>query len=308
MRRSQIAQLTGSAAGGGGPVHWVDFGGSGPTLVCVHGLGGSWANWYALGPLLAGHARVVALDLAGFGRTPLAGRTAAVQANRRLLDRFLGEVIGTPALLVGNSMGGMVSLLQAAARPAEVSGLVLLDPAVPGRGDRVDLRVAGNFALYAVPGVAERYLARRRALLGPERLVEETLRLCTVDLDRVPADARAEHVEMARYRATLPYADTAFLQAARSLLGVLARAPQYRATIRRLPQPALLVQGAQDRLVPVRAARSVAALRPDWRYAELADVGHVPQLEVPERVARLILEWLEGPGRRAAEAATPVAA
>src|SRR5439155_6364582 len=71
-----------------GPVHYADFGGDGPTMVLVHGLGGSFVDWAAVGPDLAGRARVVAPDLAGFGHTPLDGRSASVEANRDLLDRL----------------------------------------------------------------------------------------------------------------------------------------------------------------------------------------------------------------------------
>ncbi|MGB7980803.1 MAG: alpha/beta fold hydrolase, partial [Candidatus Nanopelagicales bacterium] len=98
-----------------GPVHFLDYGGpdGGPLLVCVHGLGGSAINWAAVAPALAGSCRVMALDLAGFGHTRGASRSTSVQANQRLLDRFLTEVAGAPAILVGNSMGGLISILQA---------------------------------------------------------------------------------------------------------------------------------------------------------------------------------------------------
>jgi pimeloyl-ACP methyl ester carboxylesterase len=56
--------------------------------------------------------------------------------------------------------------------------------------------------------------------------------------------------------------------------------------------PVLLMQGVQDRLVPVAAAREAARRHPDWRYVELAGVGHVPQLQVPQVVADEILGWL----------------
>ena len=52
-----------------------------------------------------------------------------------------------------------------------------------------------------------------------------------------------------------------------------------------LTVPVLMIQGDRDRLVPVTAARDVAERNPGWRYVELAGVGHVPQLQVPERVA-----------------------
>src|SRR5689334_1604536 len=103
----------------GGPVHYVDFGGNpdGPTLVLVHGLGGSHLNWDLLAPLLTDSARVFALDLPGFGLSEPELRLATVQNNRRVLDRFIQEVAGVPVVLVGNSMGGMISILQTSRRP-----------------------------------------------------------------------------------------------------------------------------------------------------------------------------------------------
>ncbi|TMB23462.1 MAG: alpha/beta fold hydrolase [Deltaproteobacteria bacterium] len=97
-----------------GPIHYADFGGTGPTLVLVHGLGGSYVNWLAVAPALARSGRVLALALAGFGRTPLGERSAGVHANRVLLDRFLETVAPGPAILVGNSMGGLVAMMEAA--------------------------------------------------------------------------------------------------------------------------------------------------------------------------------------------------
>ncbi|HWO50066.1 MAG TPA: alpha/beta fold hydrolase, partial [Ornithinibacter sp.] len=105
-----------------GPVHYLDFGGpsDAPLLVCVHGLGGSALNWAAVAPTLAQTCRVVAIDLAGFGHTRGGSRSTSVQANNRLLHRFLVEVAGTPAILIGNSMGGLISIRQAARRAETV--------------------------------------------------------------------------------------------------------------------------------------------------------------------------------------------
>src|ERR1700760_2629359 len=102
----------------GRPVHWVDFGGpegktDAPLAVCVHGLGGSWVNWMALAPLLTERFRVIAFDLAGFGLTPLKGRRADIRSNRRLLDAFLRTTTDQPVTLIGNSIGGLLSMLQA---------------------------------------------------------------------------------------------------------------------------------------------------------------------------------------------------
>jgi pimeloyl-ACP methyl ester carboxylesterase len=193
-----------------GPVHYVEHlpagTPTGPTLVCVHGLGGSHANWHDLGPLLAaaGH-RVLALDLAGHGRTPRAGRSASVRANRRLLHRFLVEVAGEPVVLVGNSMGGTLSVLEAAAHPERVLGLVLIGPAAPRpRRELPDAALARQIAVCAVPGVAERALARRLSRLGAEGVVREQLLLTTADAERVSPALRAVAVDLVASRAAGP--------------------------------------------------------------------------------------------------------
>ena len=67
-----------------------------------------------------------------------------------------------------------------------------------------------------------------------------------------------------------------------------------RITIVTSASPAILEQivAQLDRLVPVQAARDVARRHPAWRYVELDGVGHVPQLQCPERLADEVLPWL----------------
>jgi pimeloyl-ACP methyl ester carboxylesterase len=289
----------------GGPVHYLDFGGQGPTMVLVHGLGGSHVNWLAAGPLLARSARVVAVDLAGFGYTPPAGRSTRLRANQRLLGRFVEEVAGAPALLVGNSMGGTISLLEACEHPERIAGLVLVDPSLPRpAGVPLDRTVGAVFAAYAVPGVGERLLATRRARLGPEGVARETLRLCCVDPSRVPPEVVEAGLALAHERAELAWADAAFLAAARSLLAVLGRSRAYLRSVHAVRAPTLMVHGSADRLVPLASARRVARLRPDWAFVVFREVGHIPQVEVPDRLAATVTRWLAGSGRAAARAAS----
>jgi pimeloyl-ACP methyl ester carboxylesterase len=278
----------------GGPVHYVDFGGPNgtPTVVLVHGLGGSHLNWDLLAPLLRPHARVLALDLPGFGRSEPGDRRTTVHDNVKVLDRFLTEVAGTPAVLVGNSMGGMISILQTAAAPWTVSGLVLLDAAVPGPRRALDPLVAVTFALYAIPMLGERFLALRRKRSTPLRQVRDMLRLCGVDPDALPAHTIDRSLALIEQRQDVPAMDKAFLSAARSLLRLLVDPRSYRTAMASIRVPVLMVQGDKDRLVPVAAARDIAGRHPHWRYLELPGVGHVPQLQVPERIATEVLAWL----------------
>jgi pimeloyl-ACP methyl ester carboxylesterase len=278
----------------GGPVHYLDFGGSeqGPLIVCVHGLGGASWNWSALAPLLTDDARVLAVDLAGHGRTPAAGRRTTVPANRRLLERFLREVAREPVILVGNSMGGAISALTAAAAPDLVRGLVLVDPALPRPPfSPIDARVAASFAMIALPGLGEAALARRRRV-APEEQVRQTLALCCVDASRVPAEVRALGVELARERARDRATGPDFLRAARSLIKLLTRPQRFNEALNALDVPVLLLHGDSDRLVPLRTAKAAAAAHPSWQFEIAERVGHVPQLEVPEWTASVVRQWM----------------
>jgi pimeloyl-ACP methyl ester carboxylesterase len=287
-------------------VHYVDYGGpdDGPLLVCVHGLGGSVINWAAVAPALAQTCRVVALDLAGFGRTRSRGRPTTVHANQELLHRFLTEVTGSPVVLVGNSMGGLISVLQTAAHPETVAGLVLIDPALPvGVRARPHPLVALMFAVYAVPAAGRTLMSRRRALRSAEDQAMDVLRLCCADASRVPSAVVAAHLELANERQQYPDVDAELIIAARSLLWVLARRRHHAAMLRDITAPVLLLHGDRDRLVPIAAARRTAAANPTWRFAVAHDVGHVPQLEVPDWTVTQILGWLAEDGRAAALAA-----
>jgi pimeloyl-ACP methyl ester carboxylesterase len=277
------------------PVHYVDHGGpaQGPLLVMVHGLGGSAVNWAALAPLLTGTCRVLALDLAGFGHTQAGAHSTSITANQRMLARFVSEVAGGPAILVGNSMGGTITILQAARHPETTAALVLIDPALPARaGSPPDLLVAASFGMYAVPPLGRAMLRARRRVRSPEQLAMDVLRLCCVDPARVPAAVIAQHMEMARARRGYPDIDEHFLRAARSLMGMLARRSSFLATMKAIQAPVLLLHGEKDRLVTIGASRAVAAANPSWRFAVAPDTGHVPQLEVPEWTAGHILAWL----------------
>ena len=287
-----------------GPVHYVDFGGppGAQTVVCVHGLGGSHANWLAIAPQLARTYRVLALDLAGFGLTRSAGRATSVPANAALLHRFLTEVVpnvdGARAgrvVLVGNSMGGLIAALEAADHPQLVAATVLLDPALPlYLSSRPDPLVTGAFTAYLAPGLGSLFLRGRRRVRTPEQVAMDILRLCCADANRVPADVVRAHVELGRTRAGYTEVDAEFVAATRSLLWLLGGRRRVLHRFAAISCPVLLIHGEADRLVSVQTAARVAALNPSWRFEVVRGVGHVPMLEAPDRTLQLIGDWLPG--------------
>src|SRR5438093_11924247 len=139
------------------------------TFVLVHGLGGSHLSWLQVAPGLSGLGRVTALDLPGFGRSPAAGRGGRVMDLRRSLSRFLDRVATDQLILVGNSMGGLISMTEAAVEPDRVAGLVLTASVFPWvRGTLPHPAVLGTFALYDVEGLGERVVRGRRRSVSPE--------------------------------------------------------------------------------------------------------------------------------------------
>jgi pimeloyl-ACP methyl ester carboxylesterase len=278
-----------------GPMHYADHGGpeDAPLIVCVHGLGGSHANWSSLAPLLTDQYRVLAVDLAGFGLTVGGPRSSSVPANRRLLDRFLAEVAGQPVVLIGNSMGGLISAMEAAKNPAAVSHLVLIDPALPIPVSWPDPKVTALFGEMLLPRPARRAIARRRGPKTAEQIAADLLNLVCADPSRISPQVLQEHRELARQRVDDRHAARDFGIAAQSLgpfLGTGRR--RFSAMLRTIEAPVLLLHGDRDRLINIRAARKAAAANPVWRFEVAEGVGHVPQLEAPQWTAHQIRSWL----------------
>lgn len=269
---------------------------NGPVFVAVHGLGGSHVNWALLAPHLAERGRVYAPDLAGFGLTVPTGRKASVADNRDLLAGFIRTVSpDAPVVLLGNSMGGLISLLLAGTRPRIIDRLVLVAPASPRPLHApLDPDVLRNFAMMAVPGVGERVLAARQRRMTPDEQVRQTMRLCAADPDSLDPAIIDEHVDMARRRRQMPYAHAAMLQATRSLLLTVGpRAAALWRAVDNVQAPTLLLHGAHDRLITAVGVKALATKRPEWTHITYDDLGHIPMLEAPKRVASDIDAWLD---------------
>ena len=271
----------------------------------VHGLGGSALNWMAVGPEIADDYHALAIDLAGFGQTPLFRRLAAVGANAQLVHEFIEKVIGEPAVIVGNSMGGHIAVLEAAAHPESVTAAILVDPAIPGvHVTRPEPSMLGVMAGLTVPGLAEILLDRRARVLGPAGLVHETLSIVCADPSRVPHEVVDAHIQLMRERDRLGRQNgRAFLQASRSI-GLRMADPRFWTQVAKVRAPTLVIHGSLDRLIPVAAAKELVRRRPDWTVKILEGVGHVPMMETPALFMEALNEWgayrIAGDGRHAA--------
>ena len=242
---------------------------TGEPLVLLHPLGSERSVWRPVVPALAAAHDVVAVDLPGFGDSPLphdptpAGLALDVAA---LLDE-LG--IAEPHV-AGNSLGGWVALELAAIRP--VASLALLAPAGLWRHHtpryvRTSLRATRWLAVH-VPGVLSRMVGTRLVRL-----------LVLGQTHGRPLAAPAEYARAAiRAMGTSPGFDAVF------------GASLDRRYLRggRIEVPVAVAFGTRDRLLLARQSRHLDQLPPGTRIVRLARCGHVPMHDDPEAVVRFI--------------------
>ena len=273
------------------------FGGEGDPVVAVHGLGGSLLNWVPVAPFLAGLGQVSAFDLPGFGYSPPRAESSIRSHVATTIDYL--ERVGGNSLLIGNSMGGLVSMLAAGKRPDLVRGLVLLCPAAPPtlRDPTIDREVAKRLVLQGVPLVGEAFVRRYWTESSAAQQIRDTLTVVCHHPERIPPEVWEEALTLTEARRRQPWAVKALVRSGRSTGAHIARPDRYFSAARAVEAPTLLITGAHDRVVPGSGTARLAKARPEWSYTVMADVGHCPQLEAPAEFADLVLTWWKGQNR-----------
>jgi pimeloyl-ACP methyl ester carboxylesterase len=273
----------------GSQVNLVELG-SGPPLVFVHGLAGSWTNWLENICAFAEDHRVLALDLPGFGASGIPREPVSIPGYARLLDALCAQLAIARAAFVGNSMGGLVCAELARSHPRRVDRLCLVSAA----GISIEKLPLEHALKAAVPfeRVIRAYggvIARRSWTLARRaRLRRLALLHVTTHADRLPAPLAAELIAGAGRPGLLPG------------LRAMAAYP-IRARIGEIACPTLIVWGARDRMVPLRDASEFERLIPGARKIVYEDTGHVPQLERPACFNADLRAFLaEGAGARSA--------
>jgi pimeloyl-ACP methyl ester carboxylesterase len=245
--------------------------GAGEPLVLLHGIGHHWRAWQPVLDKLATAHDVIAVDLPGFGRSPMPGTTLPHD-----MPRLVAGIAGFCARLglerphvAGNSLGGAIALeLAATGQAASATALSPAGFCTPGQ-----LRWAVNVLRF-----------HRYAAYLPEPVMRRMLK---VELLR----AMSFGMLLARPRrisAEAALADSLALRNARAFEAVARHGLRY--TFQGAPTvPVTVAWGTRDRILPYRQAALARQALPQARHVDLDGCGHVPMHDDPDLVATVIL-------------------
>ena len=249
-------------------------GGHGDVLVLIHGFAGDKDNFTRLAGHLVSHFRVIVPDLPGFGdatRDPAASYRMEDQVER--LHVFLRALGIKRMVLGGNSMGGFIASEYAARHPEQVRAVWLLD-------------AAGTEAAHNTPMLQE-YLASGdfplliRDLSGADRLIRATM-------------SRPPYFPGFLKRVLAQRGIQDYALHSEILKDLAINSPMLESQYKDLPTPALIVWGAEDRLLNPAAVQTQRTVFPASHCIVMAGIGHVPMLEAPKKTARDFLQFAAG--------------
>ncbi len=257
--------------------------GQGPPLLLIHGIAeAAWA-WEVVIPALARKHRVIAPDLLGHGRSAKPRGDYSLGNHATLMRDLMISLDIERATLVGHSLGGGITMQFAYQYPERCERMVLVASGGLGQDVTFLLRSLG------LPGadlVAPLFLSNttRDLVLGTARWFGRR-------------GLKASPGQKAMWRSYTGLTDsatrTAFIATVRA---VIDQRGQRISALERLylarSMPTLLVWGEKDRVIPVSHARSAHEEMPGSRLEIIPDAGHFVQLEKPQRVAELILDFL----------------
>ncbi|WP_176955060.1 alpha/beta fold hydrolase [Rhodoferax sp. OV413] len=248
-------------------VRYRDSGGTGPTVLLLHGIGGSLELWSAQFASDNRAMRLIALDLPGHGLSGFGGQPFAPKTFAAFVWK-LADALGLSKVhLAGNSLGGAICLQMQVLQPARVQTVLLAAAANLGRDCPMPFRLMtlpglGTLMSRAGPMAITQQI---QAIFGPSFVVTDELRK-TIERNVMRPGAQAA------FLATLRRMTDLGGQRA-SLVG------DAHAALASASVPVLLLHGRQDSVIPFAHSEHAHKLAPTSRLQLVDGCGHTPQLE-----------------------------
>lgn len=271
---------------GGRALRWIESGTAAPTVVLIAGRNDTALSWGPVLAALAGRRHAVAYDRAGLGDSDADAQILSAERSVADLSQLIDALGGRPCVVAGHSYGGLLALLLAASRPDQLSGLVLVDPALPAIVDWLPrpLRRVLGWTARARPVV--------RHAAGLHRPL--TRRVARAAAASFSDDARVRALVARAYLASADWSHV--LAGYREGLGIEASEPAFRRALAARPDPGLptvVISATEGRPAWIRrrwtASQAQLAADRGAAYIVADGSGHAVQLDRPALVAEAIL-------------------
>jgi len=262
-------------------LHYIELG-AGPPLLLLHGLFDSLETWQKLIPFLSDHFKIYAIDLPGFGKTPLPSSwTESISGMIQSVAAFLEEKGIKRVSLLGNSMGGGIALGVADGLPERIDRIVLMNPyGLP------TLPLAAKGAQRSIMGRVLPYLLRRPALRRCAKGIL-TRSIYNPDLINDPMiESLIQPFSSVQQRKNL----------FRFLRGISSE--EIQAIDDRLPmiaQAVLIIWGEKDGWLSDAHWERLQDRLQNGKVVKIPGCGHLPHLENPKEVSEAVIQFLRNP-------------
>lgn len=258
---------------GGFHAHYRDDGPAqrAPVILLLHGYGDSYTSWEGWVQALKSKYRLLSLDFPGHGLTRAPdGTVLKGEVLADFVQAFADKLALPKVIVAGNSMGGGVAWQFTVHHPERVSALVLVDAAgFANEAPPAEIPLAFKILQYPIGRALLRNIDNRP-------LIREGLKTDVVDKSLISdavVDRWAEFQRAPGHRAIL------------MSMSIGAASQADPAVLSKIAVPTLILWGESDPLIEVKAAHKFANAIPAAQLIVYPNVGHLPQIEIPERSA-----------------------
>ena len=231
---------------------------TGPSLICVHGSGGSHNHWPRI-LLACKDICVMAIDLPGHGKSPGKSRDT-VEGYAAVLSEFVKSMGLDRVTLVGHSLGGAIAQVLALRRPDWLEGIILV-----GSGAR--LRVASSILDALQSSTAHTADLVSKWAFGPSA-PPDLVNGFRIELLQTPAAVTLGDFQACNGFDIIPFIGDIHLRA-------------------------LILSGSKDRLTPPKYGDFLADNIPGAKHVIIPDAGHMMALEYPEIFIKHVMSFME---------------
>ena len=257
-------------------LHYEQYG-TGEDVLLVHGMGRSGKMWRSVVEPLVEHARFWAVDLQGFGRTPIDPQESpTVEQHVRVLAAFCEQHGLRPKVVIGHSMGGMITLKLALQQPDIMEKLLLICPSVTGK-----------FGAFGI-------LSDMLNTPAGQSILQNGKPLWDLMRPQMVAPFITAYLKFDYQLAqdiTEDYEKTHWEAAVHGLLSMVNT--NLRPRLDEIQQPTVVIIGELDDIVPPSEGQLAVELMPNAQLETFNNARHLPQNENPQRFLTILRELLE---------------